>query len=503
MIKNEKIDLAILLLTSLTLSIYLFFQTYVISLDGVSQYIPMAKVFASGFFKDAIRFTGQQPLYSFLIALLSRWVPDFEIAGKLISSFFGIMVIFPVYFLGKRIFDRKVAFLSAFLLVIHPYVRRYSADVLKESSYLFFLAAGIWFSLRAFEKDKIYPYIFIPFFSVMAYLIRPDGVEILLVVFFYILLIKKFSAPGKKWTVILLLLLASCALLFPYIFHLREITGEWTLSKAKSIVGILGWGVTKGEIPFITKIIYSLKKINLEIFAIYHPLFIFLLALGLLRKIFFHFKNEEKFLISFFVLHYLVLFLLIFNLTGWRSGEKVQEYVVSGRHVLPLLIISIYWVGEGFFTVYQWIYKKVESGNLLYHLESKKKSTIFLAALLILLLIIVLPKTLKPQRYERLTEKWAGIWIKNQSGKGMTIFTTVPRVAYYANGNYENIDFKKDQWDKVESSMVGKGALYLVIRERDLIDFPNESGSIKKNFIEVIRYENKGMEKIIVYKRIQ
>ena len=500
MIKNEKFDLTILILVSLLLTIYLFSRTYVISLDGVSQYIPMAKVFASGFFKDAVRFTGQQPLYSFLIALLSRLVPDFEIAGKLISSFFGIMVIFPVYFLGKRIFDRKVAFLSVFLLVIHPYVRRFSADVLKESLYLFLLAASIWFSLRTFEKEKIYPYIFIPFLSAMAYLIRPDGVEILLVVFFYILFVKKFSAPGRKWVVILFLLLASCVLLFPYLFHLREIAGEWTLSKAKSIVGILGWGVTKGEISLITKVIYSLKKLNLEIFAIYHPLFIFLLALGLLRKIFFHFKNEEKFLIFFFVLHYLVLFLMIFNLTEWRSGEKVQEYMVSGRHVLPLLIISIYWVGEGFFTVYQWIFKKIESGNLLHHLESKKKSTIVFVALLVLLLIIVLPKTLKPQRYERLPEKWAGIWIKSQSGKGMIIFTTAPRVAYYADGNFEYINFNKDKFDQIKVSMAEKKALYLAIRGREVANLPQNTEAVKSDLVELGRFEGKGMEKIIVYK---
>jgi hypothetical protein len=102
-----------------------------------------------------------------------------------------------------------------------------------------------------------------------------------------------------------------------------------------------------------------------------------------------------------------------------------------------------------------------------------------------------------------LTEKWSGIWIKNQSGKGTMIFTTIPRVAYYADGNYETIDFNKNKWDKVEASMVRKGASYLVISQKDIIDFPNETGSIKKNFLEVIRYEEKGMEKIIVYKRVQ
>jgi len=503
MIKNEKIDLTILLLVSVILGIYLFFRTYIISTDGALQYIPMAKVFASGFFKDAVRFSGQQPLYSFLIALVSRSVSDFELAGKLVSSFFGIMVVFPVYFLGKQTFDRKVAFLSVFFLAIHPYVRRFSGDVLKESTYLFLLATAIWFTLRTLQKEKIYPYLFVPLFSALAYLVRPDGIEVLLVVFFYILFIKKFNSPEKRGVVILLLLLSSLILFFPYLLHMREATGVWALSKAKSIGGLLGWGGMKGELSYTSKIIYSLKKLNLQILAIYHPFYLFFLAIGLFKRVSSHFKNEEKFLIFFFVLHYVVLFLMILNLTDWKSGERVPEYLLSGRHVLPLLLISIYWVGEGFLVVYQWVYKRVESHPLLNRLDSERKSKLVLVTLSILILAIVLPKTLKPQRYERMTEKWAGTWIKTQSGQGTMIFTTIPRVAYYADGNCKYIDFKKDKWDKVRASMVEKGASYLVISQRDIIDFPNETGSVEKNFNEVIRYEKKGMEKIIVYKRVQ
>jgi 4-amino-4-deoxy-L-arabinose transferase-like glycosyltransferase len=502
MIKDETFRLAILLFISLLLSIYLFFRTYVISLDGAFQYIPIAKDFASGLFRKALSHN-QQPLYSVLVAFVSQWVSDFELAGKLVSTLFGISMIFPVYFLGKRIFDRKVAFFSSLFLVVHPYVRRFSADVLKESTYLFFLATALCLAWKAIQEEKKYGFLFIPLFSAIAYLVRPDGFEVLLVVFFYVIFVKKFSIPMKKRTVILVLFLSSCILFLPYLIHLREVRGVWTLSKAKSIGGMLGLEVMKDGVPFAQKILYSLKRLNLEILGIFHPVYIFLLLVGLTKKIFSPRKNGEGFLLSFGVLHYLVLFLMVLNTTVWGADKAVQADHLSGRHVLPLLFIAIFWVGEGFMTIHQWISKKIESRSLMLRIDPKRKPSIIFAVLLVVLLAMVLPKTLKPQRYERLPEKWAGIWIENQFGKGMTLFTTVPRVAYYADGNYQYIDFNKDRLDKIKASMSEKRALYLAIREREVIHFPENAETIKKDFVELVRFEGKGTEKILVYKMVQ
>jgi hypothetical protein len=502
MIKDEKFDLAVLLLISLLLSIYLFFRTYVISLDGAFQYIPIAKDFASGLFRKALSHN-QQPLYPLIVAFVSQYVPDFEWAGKLVSSIFGILLVFPVYLLGKRIFDEKIAFLSSLLLAIHPYLRRYSADVLKESAYLFFLATALWFAWRTMEKGRTFPFLFIPLFSALTYLVRPDGFEVLLIVFFYVLFIKKFSIPGRKRMVILLLLLSSCILFLPYLIHLKETTGVWTLGRAKTMTWFLGLGMTEGEASFIDKFLFSLKRLNFEIFSIYHPLYIFFAMIGLWKRHFSHFKMEVGFLLSFCILHYAVLFLLVLNITEWAGGETIKADHFSGRHVLPLLLFSIYWVGEGIVATHHWIYNKIGSHRLLPRGKTGNRSIIVWGILFLLVAAIVLPQTLKSQRYERLPEKWAGIWIKNQIGKGMTIFTTVPRVAYYADGNYEYIDFNKERLDKIEVSMAEKRALYLAIRGIEIINFPENGEAIKRDFAELNQFEGKGMKKVIVYKMIR
>ena len=258
-------------------------------------------------------------------------------------------------------------------------------------------------------------------------------------------------------------------------------------------------GMLKEGVPIVYKILYSIKTLNLEIFAIVHPVYVFLLVIGILKGIFSRFKPGEGFLLSFCLLHYVVLFLLILNLTEWWGDGAIKVSYLSGRHVLPLLLFSVYWVGEGFMTIYGWVCNKAESTFLFHRLTSRRQSTIIFVAAWVLVLAIILPKTLKPQRYERLPEKQAGIWIKNQSGEGMTIFTTVPRVAYYAGGNFEYIDFDRDKFDQITASMLEKKALYLAIREEEIANLAQHAEAIHRGLAEIARFEGKGMEKIIVY----
>jgi hypothetical protein len=191
------------------------------------------------------------------------------------------------------------------------------------------------------------------------------------------------------------------------------------------------------------------------------------------------------------------------NTTEWGGDGEMKAVLISGRHVLPLLLISLYWVGKGFLTVYQWVFQWVESSRLFLLLKSKDKSLMVWGGLLFLMVAIVLPKTMKPQRYERLTEKWAGVWIKNQSEKGVTVFTDMPRVAYYADGNCEYIDLKKCAVHEVKASMMEQKVSYLVIREQDCSGYAKEDNSLQNDFAEVIRFGQKQMEKIIIYKIIQ
>ena len=501
MLRSEKLDLTILLLITLLLSLIVFPRLYVISMDGAFQYIPMAKLFALGAFREAFTSSGQQPLYPFLVSWVSRGIGDFELAARCVSSFFGILLVVPAYFLGKRLFDRKVVLLSVLFLAVHPYLRRFSADALKESTYLFFFATALWFTLRALQREQLFLFLLVSIFSGLAYLVRPDGLEPLFALFFYIMVARKFRGQAKRINVILVLLLCSGLLLLPYLLHLKGTTGEWTLSKTKSITEFFGLTLLKDGPSLFQRLLYTVKTMVGEIQACFHPLFLLFMILGLAKTFSSGFRTGEGFLITVWGLHAAVLFLLILNLTAWSTDKTSFALLFSRRHILPLFLLSIYWMGEGFFTLHAWISAKAASHRLWRRFDPARSSAVIAAVLLVLTLAMVLPKTLKPERYERLSEKWAGIWIKNQSGKGAPIFTTLPRVAYYADGVYKPIGPQKDLLDQVHAAMGKKGATYLVMSEKEATLSLGVLDPGGARFMEVMRYEKEGMEKIVIYRR--
>jgi hypothetical protein len=281
---------------------------------------------------------------------------------------------------------------------------------------------------------------------------------------------------------------------------LREVGGEWTLSKVKTIEGMLGLGGVSDPVSLASKILFSLKRLNYEIFLTFHVVYMVFLVIGAAKSVLHRPKPGEGFLLIFFLFNYAVLFLLLLNTTEWGSDGTLRVVHMSRRHVLPLLLVSIYWVTDGFLTAYQFISKKVESQAWLSRFDSRIKSGILFSIVLILILVPLLAKISKPQRIDRLPEKWAGLWMKDQYGDGMMIFTTVPLVAYYASGNCEYIDAKKNTLEKVKASMVEKKAFYLVIREKERVYFPKET--LEKSFVQINRFEGKGMEEVIIYQRV-
>ncbi len=84
--------------------------------------------------------------------------------------------------------------------------------------------------------------------------------------------------------------------------------------------------------------------------------------------------------------------------------------------------------------------------------------------------------------------------------RGDHIFTDLPRVAYYADGNFEYVNLSQTTLAEVKTSMKERKAVYLIVGEQDISEAPETVQSLQRDFIEVIRFGQDGMEKIIIYR---
>ncbi len=200
----------------------------VIQPDGV-VYVTVAKQFqATGSAFDPLF----HPLYPICIALAQPLIGDWEMAGRLVSAFFGALVILPAFALARSIVGRQAALLSAVFIAVHPRLVQNSASVLCEATYTFVLVSGVLAARRGLVGG---PRALIPFAGLcfgLAYLVRPEGalylVGLVVIVVFMIVTGRERIGTVLPW-------LGAAVLVFvvvvaPYVWCLAEAWGPFTLS---------------------------------------------------------------------------------------------------------------------------------------------------------------------------------------------------------------------------------------------------------------------------------
>ena len=105
MIKQERIIMLLLFAVAMIVRLW-FLPTYrVISADGIG-YISVAKELMRG--SASFWSANHPPVYPALIAFAGLFVPDMELAGRLVSIFMGSLLVVPLYLLGRDLFSREI-----------------------------------------------------------------------------------------------------------------------------------------------------------------------------------------------------------------------------------------------------------------------------------------------------------------------------------------------------------------------------------------------------------
>lgn len=173
------------------------------------------------------------PFYPFMISLFSFVVGSLESAAFAVSVFLGSLVVVPFFFLARKMFDYRAAYLGSILVVFFPALIVTSVAPLSEATYTFFLLATLLAGWSLMSKRSYIDAFLFGALSGICYLTRPE----FLVGFVFILLVflaleMKKRARGKPPTLALLsvCLVGFWVLAFPYMKFLHTQSGHWMLS---------------------------------------------------------------------------------------------------------------------------------------------------------------------------------------------------------------------------------------------------------------------------------
>jgi len=452
--------LLLLLAMAFVLRIFLILFPEVIYSDG-TEYIRCAKLIISGHWGGS----KAPPLYPVLIALASRFTPNFELAGIWVSVIFGTLVILPVFYLGREIFTEKIGILSALFAAVHPYLYVSSGSVLTESLYHFLLTTAVLFGWRAFRRGRIWDILLFSLITTLAYFTRPEAIGFLFIFTFWVFFIRppqeKRHALKRVWIGALALL---CFVVFssPYLYQMRKETGRWELSKKFSIsIG----SVSEGEavpledftrtkkitmVSFLVEPVTVLKKIGLGwIQALYkfqlgfHPLLFVLAVLGFVWSM----KGTSSKKGSFYLLSYFIFYL----------GLLLPFLWIARRYTSMISSIALPWASLGFICLTGWIAPRLKEGRW-------KRAFPVLSLLLVLIVIFVQGRVVHG-RGHRLLHKEVGLWMKDHLSKnGNIMMSRLPQIGFYAEMPW--VIMPEKSYEEIIEAAHSKGIRYLIVDEK-------------------------------------
>ncbi|NWG04158.1 MAG: glycosyltransferase family 39 protein [Syntrophaceae bacterium] len=491
----------LLLIMALALGLRIFLVLYpeVIHNDGI-EYIRYAKEVLTGNWTAG----KANPGYPVLIALVYSLVGNYELAGIWISVIFGVLLILPVFYLGKTIFNERVGIISSLVVAVHPILYSSSGSVLTESTYHFFMATSVLFGWYAFHKGRWVHALLFSLFASLAFLTRPEAIGFLLIFSVWVFF---FNPPGGKRSIsgrIWMILIATLAFLIfssPFLIQIRKETGKWSISKKVDVS--IGSFSKMGELPSIDEIrpwrkgvpLLSLVKDPLSLLVKmgtglsksfyrfqqgFHPLLCFFAVIGWIGII----RNRSRTSLKanlYILTHHFFYFALVFSIL-----------IATRRYTSQMIAISIPWAAFGLEVALEWILQRWKL------VENKGKVATLSVALLLLILFI--QGRVIHSREHREIQREAGLWMKDHLPRGVYIMSRLPQEAFYADLSWTGIP--KKGYEEILQIARSKGVGYLVLDENTEERSPGFWGEFKKEDLILLKTWDKENQKIVVYEII-
>ncbi|MFZ2658417.1 MAG: glycosyltransferase family 39 protein [Victivallales bacterium] len=146
--------------------------------DSVA-YLWMAEAAAAGDINGAVAYNVRMPpLYIFLMAAGEYLGIGAYNAGMAVSVIAGTLLLIPVFFITRTLFNGKIAVFASIIVATHPYLVRISAEIMRDSLFLFLIFAGLAFALRAAKGGGVLLWCLPGIFAGLAVMTRTEGIDL-------------------------------------------------------------------------------------------------------------------------------------------------------------------------------------------------------------------------------------------------------------------------------------------------------------------------------------
>jgi hypothetical protein len=347
----------------------------------------------------------------------------FQRSAQLVSAVASVLLVLPMFFLGRELFGRGVGFWTALIIQCLPATGRTFADGLSEGLFLLLAATALLGAVRAFRAHAAGWFALTGVFGGLAYLVRPEGALIVAITALVLLAVQGFRSRRASWRRFLASAAALGLTTFVVGCPLYILTGKLTvkptpnrvLETAADLNVSASAGISDAP-PFAVWIVeegnqdslWGLRAVGEEfVKGCYHILWL-PMALGL-----WWFRDRLRLFPGAWVLLLVngVIFLLL-----WRVASLLGY--VSDRHMLLPILCGSYWavaavprIVTGLAAIAGRIGALARLGRRL----PAATSPLWTILVLIGFVAATLPKILEPLHANRKGFRDAGLWIAAHS----------------------------------------------------------------------------------------
>lgn len=206
------------------------------------------------------------PGYPIAFGIADHFFNNVIFSLRFVSFIFGCFLVYLFYLVGKEISGRDAGLFAAFLSATNASLIQFSHDIFSESMFFFLSLLSFYFYLKLEKNSKTNTGILLGLSIGISYLIRPEGLLLLVLPFIFLLNIAK-NFRIQIIACFLVAMLSSFAVMAPYIYFLSKSTGQATLSAKMStnlIHGDIFNGVEKTRIDQDTFLRYEQSEANYD-----------------------------------------------------------------------------------------------------------------------------------------------------------------------------------------------------------------------------------------------